>query len=300
MTERKRLGILRGGENDYFSSIKEGANILLHISEHLSHKYKIVDILVDRDGVWHIKGLPVLPSDVMHRVDVVWNTASPKLSSVLKSFSIPVVSVSPFVHSVGQNRKFLEQHIKDLDIAMPRYIVFPVYQKDFDGPEKEYARTKTQEVFRKFAGPWIVRSFAPEPSMGVHVAKTLPELERGIEDALMHKTSILVEELISGRLAPVHSILGFRGEEIYTFPLENIFSSSEKERLEDLSKKLHRHLGDHVYLKSNFLVTPKGKIYLTGVLFNPNIEKSSHFHKSAESVGAKMHHIVEHILERVL
>ena len=66
-----------------------------------------------------------------------------------------------------------------------------------------------------------------------------------------------------------------------------------------LAKRLYHHLGEHFYLKSNFLLTPKGSVYLTGVFFNPNIKKTSHLSQSLESVGAKMHHLIEHILEQV-
>ena len=52
----KRVGILRGGAGkNYLSSLKKGGEIILHISENLSDKYKPVDILVDKDYIWHIK-----------------------------------------------------------------------------------------------------------------------------------------------------------------------------------------------------------------------------------------------------
>mgnify|MGYP001612409943 CR=1 FL=1 len=313
--DKKRVGILRGGgEDDHLSSIEQSAILITQIIENLSDKYKIVDVLVDRNGVWHINGIQAKPADLMHRVDVVWNTAQSSLSSVLKQFSISFVGVSSFAHSMGNNRTLLEQHIKDLDIKMPRHIVLPVYQKDFDGfygSKANYANRKALEVFQKFAGPWIVRSLTENSNAGVHVAKTLPELKEAIEDMMKHGTSILVEELIVGKIVPVHSLRGFRGDlpalpnrreqarDIYTFPLVGSFSREEKEKISMLAKRLYHHLAEHFYLKSNFLLTPKGSVYLTGVFFNPNIKKTSHLSQSLESVGAKMHHLIEHILEQV-
>ena len=297
--DKKRVGILRGGTSEnYVSSIEEGANLITHIIENLSEKYKIVDVLVDRDGIWHINGMQAKPADLMHRVDVVWNTAHPNLSSVLKQFSIPIIGISSFHHSILNNRTLFNEHIKDLDIKMPRHIVFPLYQEDFDGPKNKYAEKKAKEVFHKFAGPWIVRSLTHDPLVGVHVAKTLPELRDAIEDILVHKKSILVEELIAGQIVPVHSFHGFRGENIYTLPLGNLPVSS-KEKINSLAKKLHQHLGEHAYMKSNFLLTPKGHVYLTGIFFSPNIKKTSHLSQSLESVGAKMHHFIEHMIEKV-
>ena len=306
--DKKKVGVLRGGVGgDYTSSLERGADLISHIVEYLADKYKIVDILVDRDGVWHINGIQAKPADLMYRVDVVWNTAHSSLCSILERLSIPVIGVDSFVHGIGNNRTLLLQHIKELDIKMPQHIILPFYQADFDGPKnarldshqarQEYAEKKAQEVFKKFAGPWIVRSLTHDSGSAVHVAKTLPELANAIEDILVHKTSILVEELIAGQIVPVHSLRDFRGEEIYTLPLGNL-PASPKEEITSLTKKLHQHLGQHTYMKSNFLLTPKGRVYLTGLFFHPNLKKASHLSQSLESVGAKVHHFIEHMIEK--
>ena len=47
---KKRIGILRGGTGKYYaSSLKKGGEIIFHISENLADKYKVFDILVDKD-----------------------------------------------------------------------------------------------------------------------------------------------------------------------------------------------------------------------------------------------------------
>jgi D-alanine-D-alanine ligase-like ATP-grasp enzyme len=308
---KKRVGILRGGEGEnYVSSLKEGGKIITHIFENLSDKYKTVDILVDKDGAWHTNGIPSKPAELLHKVDIVWNTAHPSFSAAVKQFNIPVIGVPPFFSAIVNNRGLLEEYAKNLDIDMPRHLILPLFQEDFDGEEKDYALKKAKEVFKKFPAPWIVRSFTPDSDMGVHVAKTMPQLVTAIEDGIKHKKSILIEELILGKIASLHSIFDFRGENIYILPLVSVqdespsgnfsqnFSLAEKEKLITLAKKLHNQLRPHPYLKSNFVLGPKGRIYLTGILFMPNLRQDSHFCQSCEIVGAKMHHVVEHILER--
>jgi len=299
---KKRIGILRGGEGeDYLNSLRMGGDIISHLIDNFPKKYRVVDILIDQDGLWHAGGLPIVPADLIHKVDVVWNVAHPNLSLTLQQFSIPIIGVNAFTSSLGGNRTLLEQHIKNnLGISMPRHIIFPVYQEDFDGPKDRYVRKKGREVLEKFPGPWIVRFLPEDRRLGVYVAKTFLELENAIENGLNNQKSILVEELITGKVASVHSVLGFRGDDIYIFPLENTFTSVEKEKLSSVAKSLHEYFGEHPYLKSNFIVTPRGKIYLTRVLFHPNLKTDSHLSKACESVGAKMHHLVEHILERAL
>ena len=135
----KRVGILRGGTGDhYVSSLDKGGDILSHIFENLSDKYKTVDILIDKDGHWHVNGVPVVPADLLHKVDVVWNTAQPHLSLDLDNLSIPNVGNNSFSHMLDHSRDMLQEHLKGTDISMAKSVVLPVYQPDFDGPKEKY------------------------------------------------------------------------------------------------------------------------------------------------------------------
>jgi len=303
---KKRVGILRGGKGkNYTTSLKRGGDLISNISENLEEKYKIVDILIDKDEIWHINGLPTQPVDLMHRVDIVWNTAGPGVSVLLENFSIPNIGHGAFYSSMEESRDLLKEQMNRIGVHIPRSIVLPFYQKDFDGPREKYATKKAKEVFEKFSSPWIVKSFTPDSNMGIHLAKTFPELVYAIEDGVLHEKSILVEEFILGKIASFHSVPKFRGEPIYIFPLSvssgntfGNFSSIEKEKLTALAKYLHQHIGAKHYLKIDFTLTPHGKVYLIGLDSTPDLRLDSHFSQVCESVGAKPHHIIEHILEQ--
>ena len=189
--------------------------------------------------------------------------------------------------------------MKKIGVNIPKHIIIPLYQEDFDGPVEKYVLRKAKAVFEKFSSPWVVKSFASDLDMGVHVAKTFVELTDAIMDGVKHKKSILVEELIVGKDVSMHSVAGFRGEDIYTFLPGNI-SLIEKEKLTNLTKDIYNHLGVSNYLKADFILSSNGRIYLNNVEFSPNLKEDSHFCESCESVGAKSHHIIEHILERAL
>jgi D-alanine-D-alanine ligase-like ATP-grasp enzyme len=297
--DKKRVGILRGGTGDYYeTSLKEGGQVISHILD-LSEKWKPVDILIDKEGIWHASGIPIRPSDLADKVDIVWNASHPSFSNILKNLSVPNVGVSLFSFALGNNRTVLENHMKKFGVNMPRHLVIPLYQEDFDGPIEKYVLKKAKMVFEKFASPWIIKSFTSDLTMGVHMAKTFVELTDAIIDCIKHKKSILVEELIAGKEATMHSVTGFRGEDIYTF-LPGNFSLSEKEKLTSLTKDIHNHLGVSNYLKADFIISPAGDIYLTNVEFSPNLEEESHFCQSCESVGTKAHEVVEHMLENAL
>lgn len=314
---KKRIGILRGGTGKhYVSSLQKGGEIILHISEKLGDKYKVADILIDKERNWHLNGTPVNPADLIHKIDVVWNTAEPNISVILDNFSIPNVGHGFFSSALEDNKDFLKEHIKSIGVQMPRSVVLSLYQKDFDGPRERYAIKKGKEIFEKFSGPWTVKSFTEDSNMAIHLAKTFPELVDAIEDGVKQEKSILVEEFISGKVASVHSVRGFRmgdppparaggaqAGDIYTFPLGNSFgsfSADEKEKLALLAKNLHKHVGAKHYLKSDFVLTPRGKVYLLQIDGNPDLKQDSHFSQACESVGAKTYNVVEHIIESVL
>jgi len=296
---KKRVGILRGGTGEHYtSSLKKGGDIISHISENLSHKYKVIDILIDKDHIWHLGGLPIIPSDLAHRVDVVWNVSHPSFSNIIESLAIPNVGSGSFL---GTSKDLLRKHMKGIGVDMSRSIILPVYQKDFDGPRERYAIKKAKTVFEKFGSPWIVKSFTPDANMAVHLAKTFNELVAAIEDGVRHEKSILVEEFIAGKVASVHSVANFRGEDVYTFPLHNFFadfSADEKEKVVTIAKDLHRHIGANHYLKLDFILNPRGKVYLLEFESVPNLKAHSHFSQACESIGSKMHEVVEHILEQ--
>ncbi len=299
---KKRIGVIRGGEGrNYHRSLKRGGEIISHIFENLGEKYSVHDILIDKAGIWHFRGLPITPAELMQKVDVVLNTAHPGAGVVLDNLSIPNITRSHFSMALEGNRNLLKEHLKDTEIKIPRHLVLPLYQKDFDGPVSEYAMKKAKEVFEKFSGPWIVRSYSEDANMGVHLAKTFPELADAIEDGVKHKDSILVEEFIIGKAASVHSLANFRGEDVYTFPLASASSgltAAEKNKFETLAKILHKHIGVTHYLKSDFILTSRGKMYLTEIETLPDVRADSHFAQACESVGAKMDHVIEHILNQ--
>ncbi len=300
----KRIGILRGGEgSNYFASIKNGGDVIAHISSDLSSKYRVVDILVDRDGVWHVSGIPGSPHNLHYKVDTVWNLADPKFSITLKNFSIPCVSQSAYSVSLADNVDLMRSHLESLDLRVPRRVVLPAYQEDLDGDRSKYSIRKAKEIHEKFGAPWVVKSFTPDTSMGIHLAKTFNELVGAIEDGVHHGKSVAVEEFIAGKPAALHTLRGYRGEEIYVFPQGHLgkeFSHTEKEQLANCARKIHAHVGAGHYLKSDLLLTPQGRLYVIGISLHPDLKTGSHLEQACNVSGAKLHHLVEHIIEQAL
>jgi hypothetical protein len=316
--DKKRIGILRGGAGKHYEkSVAKGGEVISYVFENLSDKYRPIDLFVDKNNILHISGIPANLEDLTNKVDILWNASHPNFSNVLKKLPIPNIR-NDSSSIIEKSRAILNKHIKNYGIKMPEHIVFPastrpsslggpVYQKDFDGPKEKYAVKKAKEVLEKFGAPWIVRSFNPDSNMGVRVAKTFPELVDAIADGVAHKESILVEELIAGKNASVHSINNFRGENIYVLPptedrngiivSPGNFSADEKDKLIFLAKNLHEYLNMSHYSKFDFRLNPTRGVYLIKMEFLPDLKENSDFIQSCESVGAKSRDVLEHLLE---
>jgi D-alanine-D-alanine ligase-like ATP-grasp enzyme len=130
-----------------------------------------------------------------------------------------------------------------------------------------------------------------------------------IDGGLKDEKNIMVEEFINGKMASIHCVPTFRGDELYVFPISNKFGRSadsaeadfsldEKKKMANLAKVLHKNLGAKHYLKSDFILNPHGKVYLLEVESIPDLKPDSAFSQACDSVGAKMEYVIEHILDQ--
>ena len=230
-----KVGVIRGGvSGEYEVSLASGAQVLSHLrSDKMKDKYKAVDIFIDREGVWHINGIPTKLDKVAPKVDVIINALhgdygeDGKVQQELEQFKIPYTGSGPLSSAIGYNKFLSKQEFAKLGINTPRHILFPVYQADFDarptesfgqGPREEYAAKKAKEVWERLPPPWIVKPLTGGSSMGVHVCKTFEELIRAFEIGVNEKVSVLVEEFINGKEATVGVIDDFRGQKVYALP----------------------------------------------------------------------------------
>ncbi|MBP7006735.1 MAG: hypothetical protein KBC44_02685 [Candidatus Pacebacteria bacterium] len=296
---KKKIGIVRGGTGEHYQkSLNKGGDLIVYILENLYPKWTPVDVFIDQEGVWHVSGFPVLPSDLAQRVDVVWNTV-PGASSTIDTLGIPKIETEALHQLLEEERDRLRDHMETLDITMPRSLILSSYISDTDGDVQEYATKKAQEVFGKFAPPWIVRSVSGKVSMGVHVAKTFPELVNAIIDGIEHRGNILVEELIPGKPVSLHTLREFRGEDVYHFPLPRSLSEDEKKIITDFGEELFESLGVKHYMKTDLVLSPTRGVSLLGISFMPDWRDSSHFADLCSQVGAKPVHVFENLLKRV-
>lgn len=325
-----KVGVIRGGmSGEHHVSLATGAQILSHLrDEKMSFKYKPVDIFIDKEGVWHVNGVPTTINKIANRVDVVINALhgdygeDGKIQQQLEEFKIPYTGSGPLASSIGYNKYLSKQEFSKLGIKTPRHILFSAYQKDMDGDINRYVIKKSKEVWSKLPPPWIVKPLTGGSSMGIHVCKTFESLQNAILDGANKKVSILIEEFIKGKEATVGVINNFRKQKIYSLPPVEIrvpststffdeevkyngksqeicpgnFSESEKRELERLASLIHVGLNLNHYSRSDFIIHPKRGIFALEVNTLPGLTSESLFPKSLNAVGSNLGEFIEHLI----
>lgn len=334
-----RVGVVRGGpSNEYSVSLKTGGSVISHLlGDKLNQFYKPIDILIDKDGVWHKNGLPTTIESIFHSVDVIFNAMhgeygeDGKIQQVFDQWQIPYTGSRSFASAVGFNKALSKEQFNILGIKTPDYILFSAYQEDIDAippltgqsARNKYAERKAHEILGRISPPWIVKPLSGGSSVGMRLCKTFPELEDALLQIVNSDSSILVEEFIEGKEATVGVIENFRGKNIYTLPPIEIripktstffdydakyggktqeicpgnFSRQEKEELEKMAGIIHTGLNISHYSSCDFIIHPKKGIYALEVNTLPGLTRESLIPKALIAVGSDLPEFIDHLIK---
>lgn len=328
-----KVGVIRGGiSGEYEVSLKTGSNVLSHLrGEKLSKKYRPIDILIDKNGAWHISGRPIDMDTVAHSVDVIFNALhgdfgeDGKVQQILDQWGIPYTGSGSFASALGYNKVLAKEQFVLLGIKTPSHLEIPkLISGDID--IKKYATSIAKQINDKLPPPWIIKPLSGGSSVGMKMCYTYPDLISAFLDGVNQDTDVLVEEMIEGKEATVGVINNFREKKVYVLPCIEIripkskkffdyeakytgvseeicpgnFSSSEKEELERLAQLIHTGLNLDHYSRSDFIIHPKRGIYALEVNTLPGLTNESLIPKMLESVGSNVEEFIDHILSQAL
>lgn len=328
-----KVGVIRGGiSGEYEVSLKTGSNVLSHLrADKLNEKYKAIDILIDKEGVWHINGKPVAILDVFHSVDVIFNALhgdfgeDGKVQQMLDGWKIPYTGSGAFPSALGYNKVLAKEQFNLLGIKTPNHIIIPKYNEE-DADIKVYSKKTAKQIHALLSPPWIVKPLSGGSSVGMRVARTYPELMDAFEDGVNKEVDVLVEEMIEGKEATVGVIDNFRDKAVYVLPATEIrvhkgksffdfeakykgmskeicpgnFTNSEKLELEKLASLIHIGLNLSHYSRSDFIIHPKKGIYALEVNTLPGLTDESLIPKMLKAVGADVPSFIDHIIKLAL
>jgi len=319
-TSKIRVAVLRGGpSSEYDVSLKTGGEVLSHLRG-MSEMYEPVDILISRDGEWHLEGLVHEPHDVLRHVDVAWNALhgpygeDGQVQKILEGLKIPFTGSGTVASALSMNKDMAKRLYRRHDLPTPRHEL--IAKADLNHDQLIY-------IFQNYLPPVIVKPASAGSSIGIRLAYSYKELEEAIKEALTHSTNALMEEFIEGKEVTCGVIDHFRDERHYALmPVEiekpsdkkffdydakydgktreicpaNITSDEQKE-VEAMSKIAHNTLGLRHYSRSDFIITPKGKVYILETNSLPGLTAESLLPKSFQAVGCRPHEFIDHILK---
>lgn len=321
-----RVGVLRGGTSpEYDVSLKTGGAVLRHLP---IEKYTPVDLLITKDGQWHVNGLPADLPKISRNVDVVFNALhgsygeDGKVSRLLEHFSIPYTGSKALPSALGMNKVLAKEFFTKAGMRTPVSRVIKNYSID---ERERNARETAFEVFRTITPPWIVKPISGGSSVGTFIIKSYPELIEKLLSFAEEETDVLLEEFIRGKEATCGVVDSFRGRETYSLlPIEirpvsgspffdfeakyggqteeivpGNFSREESAEIQRLAVLAHRTLGLRHYSRSDFIVTPRGT-YILEVNTLPGLTEHSLLPKSLHAVGASFPEFLDHIVTLAL
>lgn len=182
------------------------------------------------------------------------------------------------------------------------------------------------EAVRQMSLPLVVKPSSKGSSVGVAMAKNVFDLILNIQSALKKDSEVLVEKYIPGREATCAVLENFRGERHYAFPVVEIvpplgkhffdydskyggrsreicpgrFDTADAEKMKRAAVAAHESLGCRHYSRSDFRITPNGKIYLLELNTLPGLTSESLFPKAASSVGLEFGQLLNHLIGEAL
>ncbi len=298
-----RVGVVRGGvSHKYHQSLETGATILQSLRDHFPLSYKPIDILITKDGVWHINGRPITADQLKESVDVVWNALhgvygeDGALQAQLEALGIPYTGSGPVASALTDNPVLIKEKAQTLGLATQQYYTVPDYRYQNPVVPEVYLKEHAQEIFLKFSPPWVITS-KQSPDI---VAKTRGELLEGLRMASEKPGEIHVQQFVHGKPAVAVVTEELRKQPLYTFvPQGRGLTREEKDILQRHAKELYEASGLRHYGQAEFIVTPK-QIYLTNLRTHPEISPDSHIHRSLTEVGVFLPEFIDHIIQLAL
>lgn len=317
---KKKVGVLRGGpSSEYEVSLKTGKSVM----DNLADRYEVLDIFIDKNGVWHYLGTPVEPEKVFKKVDVIFNALhgaygeDGTVQKLLDYFRVPYTGSTALASAVGMNKALSKKVYKNFNLKTPIHATVS---------KKDDLSAEVIKLFKSFPMPAVVKPINGGSSVATAIVKTLSELEAAVYEALKYSDQALVEEFIAGKEATCGVVDNFRNETIYALlPIEirkpkesaffdyqakygggseeicpGNFTAREKEVIQNMSKEAHQALGLRHYSRSDFIIHPKRGIYILETNTLPGLTSESLLPKSLKAVGCSLPDFLDHLIQLAL
>lgn len=311
------VGVLRGGpSSEHEVSLATGHAMLTNLPE---DRYTVRDIYIDKQGVWHERGVPAAPERILPTLDSVLIGLHGEygedggVQKLLERYGIPYAGADSFASALAMHKVLAKERARQAGLLTPKY--------HFIQPGSDIERA-AYEVTRSFTMPVIVKPVSLGSSVGVYVVGGYAPVYQAIMVAMKAAPGVLIEEFIRGTEATAGVVEHLRGERLYALPPVEIippphaaffdrdvkyngstqeivpgrFSKQISAELMRQARAIHEALGLRHYSRSDFIVSPRG-IYFLETNTLPGLTSASLFPKSLDAVGVKFPDFLSHLVE---
>lgn len=314
-----RIAILRGGPSDEHEvSLATGKNLI----SHLSNSHSIIDVIIDKDGIWHVHGIPKNPADVCRHIDVAVNALhgtygeDGKIQQILDHLGTTYTGSGMLASAHGMNKWKAKEIFKQAGIKTPHAKLAHADKNISD---------QALEIFKTFTLPVIIKPVASGSSIGVSVGRDLQSIEQALVSVFNYSPTAIVEEFIKGKEATCVVAEGFRGQKYYAFPPIEIvkhtdvafdnsmkysgsieercpgnFTQIEKDAIMNAAILAHTALGARHYSRSDFIAHPTRGVYILEINTLPGFTENSLVPKALQAVGSNTKEFMEHVIRLAL
>jgi len=297
LSSKIKVAVLRGGPSSgYDASLKTGEYVLSALRE-MSEVYEPVDIFISKDGEWHRGGLVHEPHQALEYVDAVWNALhgsygeDGQVQRVLEGLQIPFTGSGAVASALALNKEMTKRFYREHSLLTPAHELIT---------KENLNKGRLIDIFRNYLHPVIVKPADASGSLEVSLARTFLELEQMVKEILVHSPRVLVEEFIKGNEVSCAVIENAKGERIYALPPSSQpkfrLEAIENKRIEEMAKNVHEALGLSHYSSSDFIITPKRKIYILETNSLPVLHEGSLIRQSLHAAGWRPRDFVSHVL----
>ena len=314
------VAVLRGGpSNEHDVSLRSGHSVLRNLSR---ERFTPRDIFIDKQGVWHERGLPTSPERILPTVDVVIAPLHGPygegggIQRLLEQFGVPYTGADSFHSYVSMHKVLSKERAREAGLLTAKYAYIE--------PSTDVTSALT-EVNRTFLQPVVVKPVSWGSSVGVSMTHGYAPTRQAVEALLAEGAQgVLVEERISGTEATVGVVDDFRGEKFYALPPMEIvppaskeffnfdakysgetreicpgrFTKKDTEELMRAARLMHEALNQRHYSRSDFIVSKRGIYYLeTNNASAVGMTEESLFPKLLSATGVKLGDFLSHIID---
>jgi len=288
-----RVGVLRGGPSpEYDTSLQSGEHVLALLRS-MSDLYDPVDIFVSKDGDWHYSGLKQAPHKVIMHTDVIWNALhgaygeDGRVQKILQGLHIPFTGSLAVPSALSMNKQMAKTVFEEHGLLTPKHELITA---------ENFNDETLGHIFRNYLQPVMIKPADSGSALGTSLAHGVKEIREAIERALEYSKKVLVEEHIRGKATTCAVLENARGERLYTLVLVDNLGIAQNKKIEQMAKRAHEVLGLRHYSCSDFIITPKGNIYILETNSLPKFTRESHLPRSLEATGWQTKDFVHHIV----